>query len=226
MLMVAFFSTANGQQNNFIYLQTENNLPYEAFWNGTVYPSSSGGYLLIPKVPTGEQVLNISFSPDISAPYTFTIMVDDKSRGFSLRQSVDNSWSLFDMVDFSLTRGTILVTTIPPEPVKIQTPVAKAEPPIRKKEKPVTPTNIEKIFDKAGSDGIEQVYILINGEKADTIAVFIPILIETANKQSATNPSSFLFQLSPENREHLPAILTASISLFKKEYRTRPIGNQ
>jgi hypothetical protein len=218
MLILAFFSSANGQQNNFIYLQTENNLPYEAVWNGAVYPSSSSGYLLIPKVPAGEQVLNISFSPDISEPYTFTITVTDKPRGFSLRQAVDNSWSLFDMVDFSLTRGTLLVTSIAPDPVKIQAPIAKAEPPIRKKEKP---TNIEKIFDKAGTDGIEQVYILTNGGKADTIAVFIPILIEAGNKQSATNPSSFLFQLPLVNSEDLVAILTARFPSFKMSIKDR-----
>lgn len=40
---------------------------------------------------------------------------------------------------------------------------------------PVT-TAIRKIFDKGSSSGVDQVYVIMTGNRADTIALFIPVL--------------------------------------------------
>jgi hypothetical protein len=46
---------------------------------------------------------------------------------------------------------------------------------------------IQKIFDKMGSTGIDQVYIITNKGKTDTVALFIPDLKEELLKPSAGN---------------------------------------
>ncbi len=209
-LLFIFSSKADAQQPGFIYLQSESNIAYLVQWNGKTYPSSSSGYVAIPEMPAGEQVLGIVFPLDISDAYTFTVTLTEKPKGFSLRQAIDNSWSLFDMVDFNLVKGKLLVKpgtepvvnkpVIEKKPEEkiivkpVENPVVKNDPPAVKKERVIKPTSIQKIFDKSGSAGIDQVYIIINGNKIDTIPLFIPILDEVVPKPSVTNPSSLIFR--------------------------------
>ena len=217
----------NAQQTSFVYMQTENNLPYKVLWNGNNYPSSATGYLVIPQVPPGIHIMVVAFSPGISPDYTFTIPVADKPRGFSLRQSVDNNWSLFDMIDFSLIKGVLADKTPKPEPeTKIttepivqvipetkpevkepakpvekpavfnETPVVKKEVPVLVKQRLVSTAGIMKIFEKAGATGIDQVYVIVNGVKSDTVALFIPDLKAELPKPQSASQIAFISQSS------------------------------
>lgn len=211
-VMIGFTYTiaANAQTGSFIHIQSENNNAFSVQWKGNTYTSSASGYLIIPQVPVGEQILVFGFQDTSLPAYSFSVMMDDKPRGFTLKQSISNTWSLFDMVSFALTKGTekpkekeekpVLVIKKPaisenkPSPPEMDTiikptPVAQ---PIVITEKPaalkVFKTNeppIQKIFDKANTSGIDQVYIVITKGKADTIAIFIPVLKEELPKQSA-----------------------------------------
>jgi hypothetical protein len=49
-------------------------------------------------------------------------------------------------------------------------------------------SQIQKIFDKSSTGGIDQVYIVVNGTKTDTVAIFIPVLEKpTPPGQTAVN---------------------------------------
>ncbi|MES2330504.1 MAG: hypothetical protein V4539_12950 [Bacteroidota bacterium] len=207
--------SANAQQVSFIHIQAEYDQPYEASWNGKNYASSSKGYLVIPQVPAGTHTLNIRIPGEPVTDHTFTVRVDDKPRGFTLRQEIDNSWSLFDMIDFSLVKGVLvepapIVKTVVPDPIFIpvkadkpgespasKTAEPKKEPVTTNKEKPaIRPDGILKIFDKSSSSGIDQVYVIISGTRSDTIALFIPVLPENPPK-TATNPSAYINESGP-----------------------------
>jgi hypothetical protein len=212
-LLMASISAA-AQPLSFIHIQTEYNQPYEITWNGKNYPSSATGYLVIPQVPAGKHTLDLSYADETGTvtECRFTVEMANKPRGFSLRQAIDNNWSLFDMVDLTLLQGTIVVpevkTVIPDvEPVvKEEKPVQKpVDPPTVKKEQLVAkektsmkPTGILKIFDKSGANGIDQVYIITNGAKSDTIALFIPV-IEKNEPNTGSNPSAFIPYTEPSN---------------------------
>lgn len=190
LLLLVFVSPAMAQQASFIYIQTENNLPYKAEFSGADYASSATGYLVIPQVPAGKHTMKVIFSADISKPYSFNVDVADKARGFSLRQETDNSWSLFDMIDFSLIKGTVFVETIKPKPVIEAAPILvekKGPTPTAVKEPMAKITDIKKIFDKTGSTGVDQVYTITNGNKTDTIALFIPDIEEKPKRASGTS---------------------------------------
>ncbi|MEO7532112.1 MAG: hypothetical protein ABIS69_11895 [Sediminibacterium sp.] len=194
-------------------MQTENNQLYEVQWNEKTYASSTTGYLVVPQMPGSNQTLTILFSRETGTKYTFTIEMGNKPRAFSIRQSLNNTWSLFDLVDFSLLQGTPLAslaktviisrpnaitpkvvietkpidkpTDNPSEPI-----VVKAEAPQIPKEKPNTKAiGIRKIFDKRSLSGVDQVYVLTIGTRLDTIALFIPVLIGE-QPGSDTNPSA------------------------------------
>jgi hypothetical protein len=210
--------SAMAQTVSFIHIQSENNRAFNVQWKGNTYPSSATGYLVIPQITAGEHTLVFSFQDTSLPAYSFTLTMDDKPRGFSLRQSISNTWSLFDMVSFTVTKGAekpkpkeekpVLVITQPAEPEKKSLPlvdttaktlsvpvtVTITEKPAPAKMPGSTEPPIQKIFDKANTSGIDQVYIIINKGKADTIAIFIPALKEETPKQSA-------FKGKPESRE-------------------------
>lgn len=189
-------TAAKAQPAGFIYLQSENNTGFQLVWNGNSYVSSPTGYLVVPQMSAGEQVVEISFPGTIWHNSAFTIKLTDKPRGFSLRQTVQNQWVLFDMVSFSQISGKEILPAARPKPVyeelvsplaeKISVlmpvkkgtellPAKKETSTVAKVRIPAT-TAIRKIFDKGSSSGIDQVYVIITGNRADTLALFIPVL--------------------------------------------------
>lgn len=194
-------SVAYSQTGTFLYLQSENNLPYQVQWNGNAFPSTAGGYVVIAQVPQGRQTLKVSFSPELSVPYLFDVMVKDRPRGFSIRQGIDNSWSLFEMIDLSVVRGRpvpaapVLVKEpeelIPlPKEETVKTPVpekadaksllsgpnasAQGKRPVPRQRPAVL--SVQRIFDRTGAEGVDQVYVITRETRSDTIALFIPVL--------------------------------------------------
>lgn len=193
LLMAVFaFTVVGAQQVNSVHIQSENFHPYYVQWKGSSYSSSSTGYLVIPQVPAGDHTLVIGFERYEVPGYALSFAITDKSRAFTLRQGIDNSLSLFDMVSFDLTRGSIATreqleeATVkapdPATPKSAELPAAGASEP--GKELPGV-TRVKKIFDKSSAGGIDQVYVVLNGNKMDTIALFIPVLQEPEPKKLA-----------------------------------------
>lgn len=203
-----FSHSANAQLSSFIHVQSENNKAYYVQWKGNTYSSSATGYLVIPQVPPGDHTLVFGFQNASLPEYSFSVSIADKPRGFSLKQSVNNTWSLFDMVSFAVTKGSVhsrqkenkpeLVMNAPDEPAKKPEPVKDTvagplpvhvihvEEPAVNKALQSREAPIQKIFDKAGTAGIDQVYVIVTKGKADTVALFIPALKEEEPvKQSA-----------------------------------------
>jgi hypothetical protein len=205
---------ALAQTGTFLYLQSENNLPYEVKWNGKLFSSTSSGYLVIPQLSSGVQKLELDFGQAIAAPYSFSITVQDKPLGYSIRQSVTNKLSLFDMVTNTLINGNPLVPVAAAvkEPEKLILSKEEIEKQLAEKKlaekntavaadahapatvpavKPVQPAwqnpvkEVRKIFDRDGAEGVDQVYILSTRNRMDTIALFIPVLQDTRPKQLA-----------------------------------------
>lgn len=168
-----------------IHIQSELPKQYSVQWNGTNYNSSEAGYLVIPEIPAGDQLLILSF-PGTAYPETaFTCTITDRPRAFSMKLGINNTWSLFDMIGLYAMQG------VPAAGLKISKPaptVAAGSQPAKKPGQ--QSSNIRKLFDKAGPDGIDQVYLINNNGKTDTIALFIPVLEEPKPKQSAFNPQS------------------------------------
>lgn len=227
---------AHAQQGGALYIQSEYEQPYELMLNGKTYASSATGYLFIPQTNIGKQKITIRVTGEITSEYQFEIETGEQPRGFSIRQGVDNSWSLFDMVDLTTLQGTapdpvaktepvlpvntVMIKvpenqTIEKIPVKfIETPAVKETTPAPVKQKMQGITGILKIFDKSSSGGIDQVYVLSNGTQSDTIALFIPVLNEEIPK-SGTSPSVFV---SPAPAAEIIHIAFISTTATRKRY--------
>ncbi len=171
-----------------VHIQSEGSQLYNIQLEGTNYSSSEKGYLLIPQLAAGTHTLVMNFPGSTLPEYAFTCTVTaGVPRALSLKLSIENSWSLFDMVEFTVSRGT------PATRAQIQLAARKPKDPSAK---PVV--NIRKIFDKPSTGGIDQVYIVKNGTKNDTIALFIPVLEEIKPKGTGSNYRPVPGQKMPE----------------------------
>jgi len=182
-----FFSTVNGQTGHYLFIQTENNQPFYLRLMGANLSSNATGYLLIPKLTNGEYELNIGFAQS-DKEQKFMVKVEGKDLGFSLKQELDNTWSLFNLVDFTLLKGLSVkvqpkeetkqpVVEIPAEPVK-----QISKEPLTVKEVIPSPKlvkglpEIKKIYDKASEEGIDMVFVVSGSPKNDTVILYVPAL--------------------------------------------------
>jgi hypothetical protein len=177
-VLAGWFYTAGAQQSGSVHIQSENNQLFYIQWNGEMIYSSGSGYLAIPKMPVGEQTILIGFPKKQFPDYSFQCVITEKPQGFSLKLAVDNSWSLFDMVNFKTIKGGLVT------------------PEVRALLKPVTgngergnlvsavltdtagtknDTGIYKIFDQTTEAGIDQIYVVNNDGKMDTVMVLISV---------------------------------------------------
>lgn len=180
MIVAAFCcQEAGAQEQGSLYIQSENNQVFYAQCNGLLFVSSATGYLMVPKMPPGDHTLVVAFPRNQYGEYAFICGVTEKPLAYSLKLAVDNSWSLFDMVSFSSIKGRQATAE----------EKAMLKPAIEKKTEENTPVvadslqkagaaGIQKIFDQTTESGIDQIYVVNNDGKMDTVVVLISFLPE------------------------------------------------
>lgn len=184
---ILFFSTVNGQTGHYLFIQTENNQPFYLRLMGANLSSNASGYLLIPKLTNGEYELNFGFAQS-DKEQKFVVKVEGKDLGFSLKQELDNTWSLFNLVDFTLLKG--LSVNVQPKEEKKQPEVEMATEPVKPISKEPTTVKemvpspkpvkvlpeIKKIYDRASEEGIDMVFVVSGSPKNDTVILYVPAL--------------------------------------------------
>lgn len=150
-LLVAFFANA---QNNFLYIQSENNQPYYIQLKGNVHSSNAKGYLLIPNLSDGDYNMVLGFPAGAYKEYNYKFTINGKPKGYSLKITQEGEWMLMDMVTLALIRGEAPeqpITAIPAE------------------------KQIEKLSERNTDAGLEQVFKVKNGTKYENLVIVIPI---------------------------------------------------
>ncbi len=150
-LLMAFLVNA---QNNFLYIQSENNQPYYIQLKGNVHSSNAKGYLLIPNLSDGEYSMVLGFPAGAYREYNYKFAITGKPKGYSLKITQEGEWMLMDMVSLALIRGEAPeqpITAIPSE------------------------KQIEKLSERNTDAGLEQVFKVKNGTKYENLVILIPI---------------------------------------------------
>lgn len=198
-LLLIGLGTASAQATHYLFFQTENNKPFYLRLMGSTLSSNASGYLLIPKITDGKYEIHIGFAQS-EVEQQFELTVEGKDLGFSLKQELDNSWSLFNLVDFTQNKGKT-VATAPKPPIKtedevvVQHDAKEAEKQIDKKEtkkvdtvaKAVTAVKeiprtktvlpqISKIYDRTSDEGIDMVFVVNGAPKSDTVIIYVPAI--------------------------------------------------
>lgn len=183
LIFICFiFLGSNGlqAQRTLLYLQNEGEQPFTAEIGGVQYASSLSGYLSIPGLAQGQYTLQVGF-PGSNTEYVFPCTLGALPAGFFIKRAVDNTAVLFDMVSFDETRGMIASVWKEQQQVKQRQAAREAKETARKTG---VSAGIRKIYDRSSREGIDQVYVVNNGDKKDTIALFIPVLEETKPRSS------------------------------------------
>ncbi|HSC39652.1 MAG TPA: DUF4476 domain-containing protein [Chitinophagaceae bacterium] len=111
LLMVFGTALAFGQQEYFIYLQTDNHQPFYVRLNIKVYSSTESGYLIIPRLSDSTYQLVVGFPRNLFPEQTFSTPVNHKDAGYLVKDFGDKGWGLFNL----LTMAVIPASNAPVE---------------------------------------------------------------------------------------------------------------
>jgi hypothetical protein len=193
---------AVAQKTSFIFILSEQKMPFTVQLGEKIFHSNANGYLLMPSLPANEYTLLVSFPKNQLSNQTFRIELKDKDLGFWLKQDIDNSVILQDQVSLAITKNVIgnevskfnydsknqkividtLSTNSKGERIKINNPNLGNGTSVTYKAPPKLgppPTSVTKTYEKVGVNGVNQAFAILNGSKLDTIFLFIPALDES-----------------------------------------------
>src|SRR2546423_311331 len=102
LVSVCLGVSASAQKVFFIYLQTEDNIPFYAKMSDKVYTSTSSGYLTLSNLTDSTYQITIGF-PSLQEDSKFNIPLKGKDRGFLIRHP-DNNLVLYDIETSSIIK--------------------------------------------------------------------------------------------------------------------------
>jgi Domain of unknown function (DUF4476) len=97
--LLSLFSLAVQSQNlHFIYIQTENQKPFYIKINGQTIPSSSAGYIVIPRLTQGTYKSYIGFPKTELPELAINFIINDADAGYLLRNDTDQGLYMVDLL--------------------------------------------------------------------------------------------------------------------------------
>src|SRR5215213_6853301 len=105
-----FVTTLSAQKVYFIYLQSDNSLPFYVKLNDKVSTSSSSGYLLLSNLVDSSYIVSIGFPPGLSKELKFNISIKGADKGYLLK-NFDDGLALFDLQNLTVIKPIIDQTT-------------------------------------------------------------------------------------------------------------------
>ena len=187
-------------QNHFIYIQSETRQPFTVTVNDKQFNSTGTGYVIIPRLKSGQYDLNVKFKDAKFPESRFTSVIEKKDVGYTLNAIGNSTVGLTDMQTYATLSATPVDTyakndrnagsTTKTESEKnnttAKTPTNTGKKPISKKESTRTTatvklkSGINKISEVNGANNVSLLYIDVRGKSYDTIDVVIPTQKEEA----------------------------------------------
>ncbi len=99
LVLIFFFwgyASVSAQKVYFIYLESDNGLPFYVRTTDKVYSSSSAGYLILPNLADSSYTLFVGFPSAHSKETKFMVTMQGTDHGFSIKQ-IDEVLNLFDL---------------------------------------------------------------------------------------------------------------------------------
>ena len=201
LILLLLLNTAlHAQQYYFAYVQTDNKQPFYLKMSDKVLSSSASGYVVIPKLSSGNYSVTFGFPKDQFPQQIINLNIASADAGFLLKDFGAKGWGLFNLETMQVAMsnsagnsGTITTATNEdvfsntlsgaantdvsvtkkPAPVvfeDLKKVVVKEE---TKNIKPVNENTIKKINTSSDVDGKSYTYVDRTGINIDTINIFI-----------------------------------------------------
>jgi hypothetical protein len=90
------------QRTAFIYLQSEEGVPFYLKRNNQIYNSTASGYLILGKLPENDLLFHIGFPGGSTPEQLFRLPVTNGGKGFLIKSFGEKGWGLFDFQDASI----------------------------------------------------------------------------------------------------------------------------
>ena len=199
-LLLLLSTALNAQQYYFAYVQTDNKQPFYVKINDKLLSSSASGYVVIPKLTSGNYTVTFGFPKEQFPQQTINLNIASADAGFLLKDFGAKGWGLFnletmqvamnngvgnntsvpavsndDVFSNTLSGAANTDLSVPKKPVTVVVPetkpvVVKAE---EKVAKPIATNPIKRINSSTDVDGRSYTYVDGTDSKNDTINVFI-----------------------------------------------------
>lgn len=112
------------QQTRFAYIQTDNKQSFYVKWNGKVLSSSTGGYLIIPKIKETQISFVIGFPKNLYPEQSFSIsFTGNKDAGFLLKDFGTKGWGLYNLQSLTVIYALNDVPNTEPKETVAKAPV-------------------------------------------------------------------------------------------------------
>ncbi|RTL48595.1 MAG: DUF4476 domain-containing protein [Sphingobacteriales bacterium] len=108
--LLMFHAIGYTQNYHFIYLQSANRQPYTVHINQQDWTSTSGGYLIIPKLMPGDHQVQLQWQQNPNLILNFTIPVTDQDAGYNITKSETGNWQLNGLSNELVIAATLPVT--------------------------------------------------------------------------------------------------------------------
>lgn len=107
LFIVSFFAlVSKGQQTHFIYLQTDDGQPFYVKMNHQIISSSSEGFVILPGLIDSSYEVKVGFPKDLHPEETYHLTVDNKNKGFIIKNFQDKGMELFNLETLDLIAAT------------------------------------------------------------------------------------------------------------------------
>jgi hypothetical protein len=158
-LITVFSLSVKAQITHFVYLQTENGLPFYVRLNNKIISSSAAGYVILPNIADGTYQIAVGYPEKQFAEKNFTFSVDKNNEGFLIKSFEDKGLQLFNLQTLAL---------IPPDQLVADTTKVVAAAPVKKEADPFTKMLANVVKDSSILENHEMV--AANPVKTDTSA--------------------------------------------------------
>jgi hypothetical protein len=176
------------QHVHFVYIQSELQQTFYIKKAGDVISSSSSGFVILPKLPSGTHQFTIGFPKNQWPEYDFQVEVNSSDRGFTLKNFDEKGWGLFDLQSADIIMGR-----------KIEPPKAQQLPEAPKSNDPFSVI----LASAVGDEGIRETGLI-----AMTVSRSVPVAsVPATSKSTSTAPLVARTEALPEAPK--PASVTA-----------------
>lgn len=98
-----FYIAGSAQKIHFVYLQSENGLPFYLKISDKIYSSTTSGYIILSNLVDSTYVIYLGFPAAELKESKFNITVDGKDKGYLIKNT-DNSLNLFDLQSLTVVK--------------------------------------------------------------------------------------------------------------------------
>ncbi|MEO5682477.1 MAG: DUF4476 domain-containing protein [Chitinophagaceae bacterium] len=166
-LFILFLSTLQtfGQQDYFVYLQTDNSQAFYVRINNNVYSSTASGYLILSKLPDNNAILTIGFAKSVFPEQLFNIPASHKDAGYIIKTFGDKGWGLLNLQTLAV--------------------IMNSNPPAEKKSPEITGSRKNDAFSLLLSNAVNDTAVLYAVSKPKKqVAPAVVVLAEEKKKDS------------------------------------------